>query len=125
MKLTLEIWYSYSRKIIVGFDYKLVRPISLFILDTFCFLANDSNGLCIIKKEIMLEYQQEFFDRLRRELISNALILIQNPSGNYVLQTAIDVYLQLFNNIELEYNLYRRNNESICWEMFNVINSEI
>lgn len=94
MKLSIDIYGTHVlEKIIVSFEYKLVKPISLFILENFCFLANHANGLCIIKKAIIIEYQQEQFDRLRRELIANALMLIQNPYGNYALQTAIDVWL--------------------------------
>ena len=93
MKLSLDVYGTHViEKIISYFDYELIKPISNFILDNFLFLANNANGLCIVKKEIALEYQNENFDRLKKEFYNNALVLIQNPYGNYALQMCINIW---------------------------------
>ena len=45
-----------------------------------------------MKKEILLEYKNknDNFKKLKKLIIENSIILIQNPFGNYALQMAID-----------------------------------
>ena len=95
MKLSFDVYgTNVLEKIISTFNYeKHLIYISKFIIDNFIALVNNSNGLCIVKKEILLEYQRkngELFRKLKQHLIDNAIILIQNPFGNYALQMAID-----------------------------------
>ena len=94
MKLSFDIYGTHVlEKIITTFNYeKHIIHISKFIIDNFILLVNNSNGLCIVKKEIILEYKKKsnFFIQLKKLLLENSLILIQNPFGNYALQIAID-----------------------------------
>ena len=91
MKLCLDIYGTHVlEKILNCFEYEFVKPIMKFILDNFLFLANNANGLCVIKKEIVCENKKENFEQLKKEIVTHALVLIQNPYGNYALQTAID-----------------------------------
>ena len=91
IKLALDSYGTHVlSKMLILFDYTLIQPLSLFILDNFLFLANNSNGLCIIKKEILIEYKKDNFEQLQKELVHNALVLVQSPYGNYALQIAID-----------------------------------
>ena len=94
MKLSFDIYGTHVlEKIITTFNYeKHIIHISKFIIDNFISLVNNSNGLCIVKKEIILEYKKKsnFFIQLKKLLLENSLILIQNPFGNYALQIAID-----------------------------------
>ena len=95
MKLSFDVYGTHVlEKIISTFNYeKHLIHISKFIIDNFISLVNNSNGLCIVKKEIILEYQRkkgEIFQKLKKLLLDNSLILIQNPFGNYALQMAID-----------------------------------
>lgn len=93
MKLSLDVYGTHViEKVLSYFDYEMIKPISNFILDNFLFLANNSNGLCIVKKEIALEFKNENFKRLKSELYNNAMVLIQNPYGNYALQMSIDLW---------------------------------
>ena len=39
-----------NERIVTNFPYDLIEPISLTIAENFLFLANNPNGLCIIKK---------------------------------------------------------------------------
>ena len=91
MKLCLDVYGTHVlEKILNCFEYEFVRPLMSFILDNFLFLANNANGLCVVKKEIICENKKENFEQLKKEIITHALVLIQNPYGNYALQTAID-----------------------------------
>ena len=95
MELCFDIYGTHViEKILTSFNYeKHIIHISNFILDNFISLVNNSNGLCIVKKEIIIEYKRkngENFKKLKQLLIDNSLLLIQNPFGNYALQLAID-----------------------------------
>ncbi len=94
MKLCIDVYGTHViEKIFSSFNYeKYLFYISNFILDNFVFLVNNSNGLCVVKKEILIEYKikKNNFQKLKNLLVENSLILIQNPFGNYALQTAID-----------------------------------
>ena len=95
MKLSFDVYGTHVlEKIISTFNYeKHLIHISKFIIDNFISLVNNSNGLCIVKKEIIIEYKRkngDNFKKLKQLLIDNSLLLIQNPFGNYALQLAID-----------------------------------
>ena len=94
MKLCFDVYGAHViEKLIINFGYeKQLENILNFISENFLFLSNNSNGLCIVKKTIILEYKLkgERFNSLKKILINKALELIQNPYGNYALQTAID-----------------------------------
>ena len=94
MKICFDVYGAHViEKLIINFGYeKHLENILNFISDNFLFLSNNSNGLCIVKKTIILEYKLkgERFNSLKKILINKALELIQNPYGNYALQTAID-----------------------------------
>jgi hypothetical protein len=91
MKITLDIYGTHVlEKVLDNYDYELIQPISKFIVDNFLFLANNANGLCIVKKAIVIEYKKNYFDKIKKLSEENALMLIQNPFGNYALQCLID-----------------------------------
>ena len=95
MKISIDVYGTHVlEKIISSFNYeKFLIHISNFILENFLLLVNNSNGLCIVKQLILLEYKrkkEKNFQILKKLLIENSLILIQNPFGNYALQIAID-----------------------------------
>ena len=64
-------------------------------------LSLDSNGLCIVKKVVALENstQTMYYLIIKDILMKNADTLIQSPYGNYVLQVALDSWIN-FNDIE-------------------------
>ena len=95
MKLCFDVYGTHViEKILATFNYeKHIIHISNFILENFILLVNNSNGLCIVKKEIIIEYKRKNsknYKKLKQLLIDNSLLLILNPFGNYALQMAID-----------------------------------
>lgn len=93
MRLSLDLYGTHViERILGGFEYEIVHPISTFICQNFLFLANNPNGLCVVKKEIIVENGKNNFYNLKREIINNTLVLIQNPYGNYALQTAFGAW---------------------------------
>ena len=95
MKLCFDVYGTHViEKILTTFNYeKHIIHISNFILENFILLVNNSNGLCIVKKEIIIEYKRKNsknYKKLKQLLIDNSLLLILNPFGNYALQMAID-----------------------------------
>ena len=93
-KLSLDVYGAHViEKLVTHFYYKsYLDDILNFITDNFLYLSCNSNGLCIIKKIILIEYKYkgERFNKIKNILYKNALELIQNPYGNYALQTVID-----------------------------------
>jgi hypothetical protein len=69
----------------VGFIYD-------YVIANFMKLSNHNNGLCVVKKIIIHAAKSETIERLKELLVSNAMMLIQNPYGNYAIQVAFDVY---------------------------------
>jgi hypothetical protein len=91
MKITLDVYGTHViEKILSNFEYDLIQPISKFVADNFLFLSNNANGLCVVKKIIIVEYKKNYFHKIKELSEENALVLIQNPFGNYTLQCIID-----------------------------------
>ncbi len=61
------------------------------VINKFMYLANHSNGLCVVKKVIIHATNIDTLNKLKDLIIDNAMYLIQNPFGNYVIQVAFDV----------------------------------
>jgi len=60
-------------------------------LENFLNLANNSYGLGVVKKVITFAKNPDTIKLTYRLLIVNAIVLVQNPYGNYALQMGIDV----------------------------------
>jgi len=60
------------------------------IIDNFYDLAININGLCVCKKAIIHSNNLDNLESLREKVFQNALALIQNSYGNYVIQTAYE-----------------------------------
>ncbi len=78
-------------KIILAIDEDKIDFIYHLVIDRFMEFANNINGLCVCKKIIVHSNNPETLEKLREKICINALDLIQNPFGNYVIQTAFEV----------------------------------
>ena len=91
MKLALDIYGTHViEKILISFDKELCNEIFNFITDNFIFLSNHVNGLCLVKKLLIIQYQNNSYSNLKEIIINKCSELIENPYGNYALQIVID-----------------------------------
>jgi hypothetical protein len=97
-------------KIILTIEEEKIDFIYRSVIERFMDFANNINGLCVCKKTIVHSSNPETIEALRDKICINALVLIQNPFGNYVIQTAYEVSLP---NIELEQRVLQSNKLSL------------
>jgi len=77
-------------KMIASYDEDLMSDIYKVVTDNFVFLANNEKGLSVIKKLIIHSKNFETLETIRNQISENALILSQNPFGNYAIQVAFE-----------------------------------
>ncbi len=91
MKLALDIYGTHViEKILISFDKELCNEIFNFIIENFIFLSNHVNGLCLVKKILIIQYQNNSYIHLKEIILNKCSELIENPYGNYALQIVID-----------------------------------
>jgi hypothetical protein len=78
-------------KIILTIEEEKISFIYNLVIEKFTEFAYNINGLCVCKKSIIHTNNPETLEALRDKICINALDLIQNPFGNYVIQTAYEV----------------------------------
>jgi hypothetical protein len=77
-------------KVIISYDENVIDSIYKTIINNFYDLAININGLCVCKKAIIHSNNLDNLEMLRGKIYQNALPLIQNTYGNYVIQTAYE-----------------------------------
>lgn len=93
IKLSFDLYGTHViEKILEHFNIDLLLQVIGLICNDFLFIANNPNGLCVVKKVIEVANNTMYFDIVNEQLTKNALLLIQNPYGNYTLQHAFDVW---------------------------------
>ena len=93
VKLSLNMYGTHViERVMTTFDYRLLSSVSQSIIENFIFLANNPNGLCAVKQEIILEKNGKIFETLKQIIEFNSLLLIQNPYGNYALQAVAEYW---------------------------------
>jgi hypothetical protein len=86
-------------KMILCFQEADILIIYKTLINNFEMLANNANGLCVAKL-IILTKDNENLKILHSKIVENALVLVQNPYGNYAIQKALEVLIYI--NLELE-----------------------
>jgi hypothetical protein len=86
-------------KMILCFQEADILIIYQTLIKNFEILANNANGLCVAKL-IILTKDNENLKILHSKIVDNALVLVQNPYGNYAIQKALEVMIYI--NLELE-----------------------
>ena len=109
MKLALDIYGTHViEKIIINFDKEYLKEIFNFITENLIFLSKHVNGLCLVKRILIIEYENNNYLTLKKILINKSIDLIENPYGNYALQIVIDywnnndiydIFKQFFNRL--------------------------
>ena len=76
---------------ILNFNEEEVDSIISEVIEQFMPLSNHMKGLCVIKKVIQKTTNQEKIRTILDIITENAMNLVQNPYGNYAIQTALEV----------------------------------
>ena len=77
-------------KLLICFEDEYVMFIYSYIFDNFLYLANNNNGICVIKKILTFIHKKDLHEKLKSIVIENSLYLIQQSYGNFVIQTIIE-----------------------------------
>ena len=77
-------------KLLVCFEDEYVMFIYSYIFDNFLTLANNNNGICIIKKILTFTNKKRLHEKLKSIVKENALYLIQQSYGNFVIQVIVE-----------------------------------
>ncbi len=77
-------------KIICCFEEEFTSFIYDYVASNFISLANNINGICLVKKTLTLTYKKELHEKLKKLSYDNAYNLIQHSFGNYVIQVIVE-----------------------------------
>ena len=77
-------------KLLVCFEDEYVLFIYFYIFEKFLYLANNNNGICIIKKILTFTNKKRLHEKLKTIVKENALYLIQQSYGNFVIQVIVE-----------------------------------
>jgi pumilio RNA-binding family len=94
-------------KVLMCFDEESILDIYNLIMDNFVSLANNSNGLCVVKRVLICARINETISRLQNILVDNVQALMQNSFGNYAIQVALESWDQT--NLEPVYKIFHNN----------------
>ena len=85
-------------KMLSYFEDQFIQEIIDFVYNNFMDLACHINGICIVKKLILMIHKKELHEKLKKKILENALYLIVHQYGNYVIQ----VIMENWENEDLE-----------------------
>ena len=77
-------------KILAYFEDEFKKEIIEYICDNFLELAYNNNGICLVKKILLMTHKKELHIKLKKLVFDNALNLIVHQYGNYAIQIIIE-----------------------------------
>ena len=77
-------------KILSYFEDEFIQEIIEFVYHNFINLAYHINGICIVKKLLLMTHKKELHQKLKKIVFENSLNLIVHPYGNYVIQVIVE-----------------------------------
>ena len=77
-------------KMLSYFEDKFTQEIIDFVYNNFIDLAYNTNGICIVKKLILMTHKKELHEKLKKKIYDNTLNLIVHQYGNYVIQVIME-----------------------------------
>ena len=77
-------------KILSYFEDEFQKEIIEYICDNFIDLSFNINGICLVKKLLLMTHKSDVHKTLKKIINENALNLIINQYGNYAIQTIIE-----------------------------------
>ena len=92
-------------KILSYFESEFQNEIIEYICDNFIELAYNSNGICLVKKVLLMTHKYDLHKKLKKLINDNALNLIVHQYGNYAIQTIIENWDD--SDLEETINIYK------------------
>ena len=77
-------------KILSYFEDQFTQEIIDYVYNNFIDLAYHINGICIVKKLILMTHKKELHEKIKKKINENALNLIVHQYGNYVIQVIME-----------------------------------
>jgi hypothetical protein len=77
-------------KLLVCFEDEYIMFIYSYIFEKFLYIANNNNGICIIKKILTFTHKKKMHEKIKNIVKENAIYLIQQPYGNFVIQIIVE-----------------------------------
>ena len=77
-------------KMLSYFEDKFIKEIIDFVYNNFIDLAYHINGICIVKKLILMTHKKELHEKIKKKIYDNTLNLIVHQYGNYVIQVIME-----------------------------------
>ena len=79
-------------KLLTCFEEEYINFIYNYIVDNFLDLANNNNGICIVKKILTFTHKKNIHDKLKVIIKENGLQLISHPYANFVIQVVVECW---------------------------------
>ena len=79
-------------KLLTCFEEEYINFIYNYIIENFLDLANNNNGICVVKKILTFTHKKNVHDRLKIIIKDNALQLIIHPYANFVIQIVVECW---------------------------------
>ena len=77
-------------KILSYFEDDFTNEIIEYIYNNFIDLAYNINGICVVKKVLLMTHKKELHQKLKQKILENANNLIIHQYGNYVIQVIFE-----------------------------------
>ena len=77
-------------KILAYFEDEFKKEIIEYICENFLELAYNNNGICLVKKILLMTHKKDLHIKLKKLVFDNALNLIVHQYGNYAIQIIIE-----------------------------------
>ena len=77
-------------KMLSYFEDEFTQEIIDFVYNNFMDLSCNINGICIVKKLILMTHKKELHEKLKKIIYENTLDLIVHQYGNYVIQVIME-----------------------------------
>ncbi len=79
-------------KLLSCFEEEYINFIYNYIVDNFLDLANNNNGICVIKKILTFTHKKSLHDKIKAIIKDNRLQLISHPYANFVIQIVVECW---------------------------------
>jgi hypothetical protein len=94
-------------KILGYFEDEFTKEIIDYIYNNFIDLSFNINGICVVKKLLLMTHKKDLHNKLKQKINDNALNLIVHQYGNYVIQIIFENWDD--NELQSILNYYKNN----------------